>query len=101
MLSVGIDAYEREHYVGTRSEREVTIWRGRIRNNGKALSLSLRKFRAIKRCNIREVIVIFMNSTGINTPMWNTSLKRTVFRKNIHGGCKDDRAAWEGDEPWK
>ncbi len=64
MLSVGIDTHEREHYVEIQNEKEVTMWRGRIRNNREGVQLLLEKIKTVERSNSQEVIGIFMNPTG-------------------------------------
>jgi transposase len=64
MLSVGIDTHEREHFVEIQNEKEVRMWRGRIRNNREGVQLLLEKIRTVERSNSQEVIGIFMNPTG-------------------------------------
>ena len=62
MSSVGIDTHEGEHFVEIQNEKEVTMWRGRIKNTGEGFQLLLEKIRTVERSNSQEVIGIFMNS---------------------------------------
>ncbi len=51
MLPIGIDTHERERCVEIQSEKEATMWRGRIKNNRGGVQILLEKIRTVERSN--------------------------------------------------